>query len=68
MAIFWWFYIIVIVATYGANLIAFLAIDIRQPPFETLEELANNDFYRIGTIGGTAWADELKVRNFIITL
>lgn len=61
MAIFWWFYIIVIMSTFSANLIAFLAIDIRQPPFETLEELADDSFYKIGTVGSSIWEDEMKV-------
>lgn len=71
MAIFWWFYIIVIVSTYGANLIAFLAVDIRHPPFETLEELADKPMYKLGTLGGTAWVDEMRVSfvsfNYLMT-
>ena len=46
------------------NLIAFLAVDIRQPPFETLEQLADHPLYKLGTLGGTAWVDEMRV-NFI---
>ena len=61
MAAFWWFYVIVIDATYSANLIAFLAVDIQRPPFETLSELADQNEYLIGVVGGTAWMDEMRV-------
>ena len=64
VAILWWFYVIILLSTYGANLIAFLAVDIRQPPFETLEQLADHPLYKLGTLGGTAWVDEMRV-NFI---
>ncbi len=60
---FWWCYTIIIVATYGANLIAFLSIDTYAAPFQTLEQLANMPEYKLGTIGGTSWMDEMKVRN-----
>ena len=61
MAAFWWFYVLVIDATYSANLIAFLAVDIQRPPFETLSELADQNEYLIGVVGGTAWMDEMRV-------
>ena len=64
MAAFWWFYVIVIDATYSANLIAFLAVDIQRPPFETLSELADNNEYLVGVVGGTAWMDEMRVLKY----
>ena len=48
-------------ATFGANLIAFLAVDVRQAPFQTLEQLAEHPLYKLGTLGGTAWVDEMRV-------
>lgn len=43
---------------------AFLTVDIETPPFETLDELADLSYYKLGTVGGTAWVDEMRVRNF----
>ena len=63
---FWWFYVIVIDATYSANLIAFMAIEKEHPPFETLSELADNNDYLIGVVGGTAWVDEMRVSIFFL--
>ena len=68
MAAFWWFYVIVIDATYSANLIAFLAVDIQRPPFETLSELADQNEYLIGVVGGTAWMDEMRVNIILYIL
>ena len=61
IATFWWFYVIVIDATYSANLTAFFTIEKEHAPFETLSELADNNEYLIGVVGGTAWVDEMRV-------
>ena len=59
---------IVIDATYSANLIAFLAVDIQRPPFEKLNELADQNEYLIGVVGGTAWMDEMRVKIILYIL
>ena len=61
MVSFWWLYAIVIIATYTGNLIAFLTVENTRPPFQTLMELATQQQYEMGTLGGTAWEYEMKV-------
>ncbi|KAK2169681.1 hypothetical protein NP493_1182g00009 [Ridgeia piscesae] len=51
----WWLFCIIIVATYGANLVAFLAVTQRTMPFNSLEEMSEQTVYKMGTLGGTAW-------------
>ena len=57
----WWLFCIIIVATYVANLVAFLAVSQLTLPFTTLEELAANTDYKFGTLGGTEWVTIFKV-------
>ena len=61
---FWWLFCIVIVATYSGNLIAFLAIDKYNAPFETLKEMAQAGEFKFGTIGGTSFEAIMQVLNF----
>ena len=49
-----WFFAIVIAATYTGNLIAFLAVSTVKLPFETLEELAKQSSISWGTATGVA--------------
>ena len=56
----------VMVSTFGANFISFLAVDVRQPPFKTLQELAEHPLYKLGTLEGTAWVDEMRVIIFLL--
>ena len=55
IASFFWLFCIVILATYRGNLIAFLAIDKYSSPFESLLELSQQEKYKFGTLGGSAW-------------
>ncbi len=67
MVSFWWLYALVLLATYTGNLIAFLAVENSRPPFQTLLELATQQHgYEMGTQGGTAWEDEMKVQHIIV--
>ena len=45
----WWIFCVIITATYSANLIAFLSVEIYYPPFNNLQELYNQDEYKFGT-------------------
>ena len=50
----WWLFAIVIVGTYSGNLIAFLTVTKDKPPFETLNEMADQKgTYKWGLQGGT---------------
>ncbi|XP_069105057.1 glutamate receptor ionotropic, delta-2-like [Argopecten irradians] len=57
---FWWLFCIVMMATYSGNLIAFLTVTKEKLPFDTLSGMVNQDVYRWGMIGGTAFIDILK--------
>ena len=57
----WWLFCIIVVATYGANLVAFLAVTQRTLPFTTLEELSAQSDYKYGFMGGTGWVTLFKV-------
>ena len=57
----WWLFCIIIVATYGANLVAFLAVTQRTLPFNSLKELSEQTEYKMGVQGGTAYVAAFKV-------
>ena len=57
-----WLYAIVMVATYGGNLIAFLSIAKQEMPFETLSELLDQSKYKYGMLGGSGYAVEFPVK------
>ena len=57
----WYMAILVITATYTGNLVAFLAVVKEPPPFETLEELANQNQYKFGVLGNTILETVFKV-------
>ena len=58
----WLFVAIVITATYSANLIAFLSVEKYRVPFNNLAQLASQEEYKFGTLGGTAQMLHVKVR------
>ncbi len=57
----WWLFCIIIVATYVANLVAFLAVTQHTLPFTSLEQLQANTDYKFGTLGGSGWILFFKV-------
>ncbi|CAD5116451.1 DgyrCDS5337 [Dimorphilus gyrociliatus] len=48
----WWIFVLVIVATYTGNLIAFLTTNIPKLPFSTLEQMAQQKEYAYGLQDG----------------
>ena len=48
-------------ATYTANLVAFLSVDIYNPPFDSVEDIANQDVFKFGTMGDTAFEGYFEV-------
>ena len=52
----------VITATYSANLIAFLSVEKYRVPFNNLAQLASQEEYKFGTLGGTAQMLHVKVK------
>ncbi|XP_063406491.1 glutamate receptor ionotropic, kainate 4-like isoform X2 [Mytilus trossulus] len=51
----WWLFCIILSATYCGNLIAYLTVTKEELPFDTLRELAKQDEYEWGVLGGTYW-------------
>ncbi|ESO96399.1 hypothetical protein LOTGIDRAFT_159803 [Lottia gigantea] len=49
----WWVFCIVLAASYSGTLIATLAVNIEQYPFETLDEMLEQNNYRWGCMGNT---------------
>lgn len=50
-----------LVATYSGNLIAFLTVSISQLPFNTLEQVVDQDGIKYGMMGETASYNEFMV-------
>ena len=48
-------------ATYTANLVAFLSVEMYNTPFDTVEDIANQDIFKFGTMGNTAFEGYFKV-------
>ena len=57
----WWFFCIIVVATYGGSLIAYLTISKIDAPFDDLEGLVRQDSYKWGFKEGTVYYDTFKV-------
>jgi ionotropic glutamate receptor len=48
----WWFFSLILVSSYTANLAAFLTVEKLVPPIETVEDLSNQTGIRYGTLSG----------------
>ena len=50
----WWFFTLIIISSYTANLAAFLTVERMATPIESAEDLADQNTIRYGTlIGGS---------------
>ncbi|KJH43012.1 Ligand-gated ion channel [Dictyocaulus viviparus] len=52
----WWFFTLIIVSSYTANLAAFLTLEKMTPPIESVEDLANQNKIRYGVVKGGSTA------------
>ncbi|XGW15532.1 hypothetical protein V3C99_001194 [Haemonchus contortus] len=52
----WWFFTLIIVSSYTANLAAFLTLEKMAPPIESVEDLANQNKIRYGVVKGGSTA------------
>nr|WHU27577.1 NMDA receptor 3 [Matsumurasca onukii] len=61
----WWFFTLIMVSTYTANLAAFLTVESTLPKFRTVEDLANQKpvVIRYGARGGGATANFFRDSN-----
>lgn len=70
MITFFWLFSLIMVATYSGNLIAFLTVTIDKAPFNSLEELVEQDDYKWGILAGTyfvTWFQVMSVNGFVIS-
>ena len=58
---FWWMYCIVVMATYSGNLIAYLTVTKTTLPFDSLDDMINQNKFKFGTLGGTITEYKLQV-------
>ncbi|XP_071086433.1 probable glutamate receptor [Haliotis cracherodii] len=59
----WWLFCITIVAVYAGNLFAIISVVKEKIPFNTMEELAENDDFKIIITKGTATEEIFKYSN-----
>ncbi|KAK6053608.1 Ligand-gated ion channel [Cooperia oncophora] len=58
----WWFFTMIIVSSYTANLAAFLTLEKMQAPIESVEDLAKQTKIKYGIQGGGSTASFFKVK------
>ena len=61
----WWAFCIVIVATYGGNLIAFLTVSKDEIPIPDRETLIEQTRYKWGTVASSVFIEMFKVSHSI---
>lgn len=53
----WWFFTLIMISSYTANLAAFLTVERMESPIENAEDLANQDKIKYGSLAtGTTFA------------
>ena len=52
IAAIWWFFVIVMVSAYTANLAAFLTVESIESPIESADDLARQSRIRYGAVHG----------------
>jgi len=58
----WWFFTLIIISTYTANLAAFLTVERMLTPIENADDLAKQTEIHYGTLEGGSTKDFFKVR------
>ena len=62
LASFWWFFTLIIISSYTANLAAFLTIERMETPIESVADLAAQTKIRYGALRSGSTAGFFKVR------
>lgn len=60
----WWFFCLIMVSSYTANLAAFLTVETLTSPFNNVEELATKTTIKYGAKDGGATLNFFKVSQF----
>jgi hypothetical protein len=58
---FWWFFAITVAAVYSGNLTASLAVTKLNIPYKTFADLAQQNVFKLGILGGTSDVEFFKV-------
>jgi hypothetical protein len=59
----WWFFTLIIISSYTANLAAFLTVERMLTPIESADDLAKQRDIQYGTLKGGSTEDFFRVRN-----
>jgi len=59
----WWFFTLIVISSYTANLAAFLTVERMQSPIESAEDLAKQTEIKYGTVDSGTTREFFRVRN-----
>ena len=59
----WWFFTLILISSYTANLAAFLTAERMQSPIESAEDLAKQTEIKYGTVESGTTREFFRVRN-----
>ena len=58
----WWFFTLIMISSYTANLAAFLTVERMESPITGAEDLSKQHSIKYGCVGGGSTASFFKVR------
>ena len=61
----WWFFTLIMISSYTANLAAFLTVERMESPIESAEDLAKQSTIKYGCVGGGSTSTFFRVRKKI---
>jgi len=61
----WWFFTLIIISSYTANLAAFLTVERMVSPIESAEDLAKQTEIAYGTLDSGSTKEFFRVKNFL---
>ena len=64
----WWFFTLIVISSYTANLAAFLTVERMQSPIESAEDLAKQTEIKYGTVESGTTREFFRVRSSKKTL
>lgn len=64
----WWFFTLIMISSYTANLAAFLTVERMDSPIESAEDLAKQTKIKYGALKGGSTAAFFRVRNITTLL
>ena len=61
----WWFFTLIIISSYTANLAAFLTVERMQSPIESADDLAKQTEIKYGTVEGGSTMEFFRVYSYL---